>query len=233
MLIIDSREQGVIEPIAMLFMENGIDVDVRPLEFGDYIMEVTTHGGQKRKIVIERKTPSDFINSTHPTAKDTASKLARQLNGCLTLGADVVVLLIDGPYFPLAKGRIKTTKMTMKHSYDGMASKLRSVANQGIRVEHNMANWYLPYYLLALYKYEQQDDHSTLSLTPKPFQVPAKSEAKWTLLLGIRGVGPKIAKDLHEHFGSIQAVAEATIDQLKEVKGVGQHTAEAIHFYMH
>ena len=42
-------------------------------------------------------------------------------------------------------------------------------------------------------------------------------------------VGDKIGERLLEHFGSIKAVCNATIEELKEVKGVGKRTAEIIH----
>lgn len=46
--------------------------------------------------------------------------------------------------------------------------------------------------------------------------------------LGIRHVGSQTAIDLAEHFGSLPAVADATLDQLLAVDGVGQVVAESI-----
>lgn len=46
--------------------------------------------------------------------------------------------------------------------------------------------------------------------------------------LGIRHVGVQTAIDLTEHFGSLEALAEATIDELREVEGVGEVVAESI-----
>lgn len=46
--------------------------------------------------------------------------------------------------------------------------------------------------------------------------------------LGIRHVGQQTAIDLSEHFGSIEALAQATIDELKNIEGVGEVVAESI-----
>jgi Fanconi anemia group M protein len=43
------------------------------------------------------------------------------------------------------------------------------------------------------------------------------------------GVGVVVAEDLLKHFRSVQAVMNASIDELMEVKGVGQKIAEKIH----
>ena len=43
------------------------------------------------------------------------------------------------------------------------------------------------------------------------------------------GVGVVVAEDLLKHFHSVQAVVNASIDELMEVKGVGQKIADKIH----
>ncbi|HEY5668225.1 MAG TPA: NAD-dependent DNA ligase LigA, partial [Candidatus Saccharimonadales bacterium] len=46
--------------------------------------------------------------------------------------------------------------------------------------------------------------------------------------LGIRHVGSQTAIDLAEHFGSLEKLSEATLDQLLQVEGVGTVVAESI-----
>ena len=46
--------------------------------------------------------------------------------------------------------------------------------------------------------------------------------------LGIRHVGSQTAIDLAEHFGSMEKLAHATLDQLMEVQGIGEVVAESI-----
>ncbi|MBN2252839.1 MAG: NAD-dependent DNA ligase LigA [Kosmotogaceae bacterium] len=50
--------------------------------------------------------------------------------------------------------------------------------------------------------------------------------------LGIPGVGSKLARDLSNHFGSLQAVITASEKELKEVSGIGEQLASDIKDYL-
>jgi DNA ligase (NAD+) len=52
--------------------------------------------------------------------------------------------------------------------------------------------------------------------------------AKFLYALGIRHVGAQTAQDIAAHFGSLDAIRKATIDQLHEVEGVGEIVAESM-----
>jgi DNA ligase (NAD+) len=52
--------------------------------------------------------------------------------------------------------------------------------------------------------------------------------ARFIFALGIRHVGAQTAVDLANHFGSLDELRQATIDQLREVEGVGEVVAESI-----
>ena len=232
MLTIDSREQGSIQLVQEAFRASKIPVSVEKLDYGDYRMDITQDDGTARTVLIERKTPTDFISSTNPTMRDPGSKIARQLNGCLDTDADVVVLLVDGYYQWMKGGKIKTKKINLQHSPDAFVSKLRTIQSHAIRVEYNPSDWYLPFHLLSLYKYESRSEHNTLALSPKPFAVPPRSQSKWTVLMGMRGVGPKMAQQLLTEFGSIKKLANSDKRELMAVKGVGEKTAEEILWYL-
>ena len=232
MLTIDSREQGSIQLVQEAFRASKIPVSVEKLDYGDYRMDITQDDGTERTVLIERKTPTDFISSTNPTMRDPGSKIARQLNGCLDTDADVVVLLVDGYYQWMKGGKIKTKKINLQHSPDAFVSKLRTIQSHAIRVEYNPSDWYLPFHLLSLYKYESRSEHNTLALSPKPFAVPPRSQSKWTVLMGMRGVGPKMAQQLLTEFGSIKKLANSDKKELMSVKGVGEKTAEEILWYL-
>lgn len=51
--------------------------------------------------------------------------------------------------------------------------------------------------------------------------------------LGISGIGKTAAKSLMEHFCSIHAVADASMEQLVEVNDIGEISAKAIYQYFH
>ncbi len=46
--------------------------------------------------------------------------------------------------------------------------------------------------------------------------------------LGIRGVGEVVARDLADHFGNLDALSKAGLDDLQQIEGVGPNIAEAI-----
>ncbi|HEX2697415.1 MAG TPA: NAD-dependent DNA ligase LigA, partial [Anaerolineales bacterium] len=46
--------------------------------------------------------------------------------------------------------------------------------------------------------------------------------------LGIRGVGEVSARDLASHFGNLDALSKASVDDLQQIEGVGPNIAEAI-----
>ena len=59
----------------------------------------------------------------------------------------------------------------------------------------------------------------------------AKEQPLWRVLvaLSIRHVGPTAARGLATEFGSLQAIRDASLDQLAATEGVGQVIAESVH----
>ena len=58
----------------------------------------------------------------------------------------------------------------------------------------------------------------------------AKSQPLWRVLvaLSIRHVGPTAARALATHFGSVEAIREASVEELAGVDGVGEIIAESV-----
>jgi DNA ligase (NAD+) len=50
--------------------------------------------------------------------------------------------------------------------------------------------------------------------------------------LGIRHVGQTVAEILARHFGSLDAIMAATVDEIAEVRGIGDIIAQAVHQYL-
>lgn len=73
----------------------------------------------------------------------------------------------------------------------------------------------------------------TLSATAEKFLIAldgAKERPLWRVLvaLSIRHVGPTAATALADHFGSMESIRSATVEELAEVDGVGSIIAESI-----
>jgi DNA ligase (NAD+) len=57
--------------------------------------------------------------------------------------------------------------------------------------------------------------------------------SRFLYALGIRHVGEQTAKDIGAHFGSLNALREATLDELIAVEGVGEKVGQSLHEYLH
>ncbi len=57
--------------------------------------------------------------------------------------------------------------------------------------------------------------------------------AKFIYALGIKHIGESTAKDLAEHFRSIEKIKNATLEELQNIFGVGDKTAKSVYDYFH
>ena len=76
---------------------------------------------------------------------------------------------------------------------------------------------------------ERMADKSAANLVAALEKSKATTLARFLYALGIRQVGEATAKDLARHFGKLDAVMDATPEQLLEVNDVGPIVAQAIH----
>jgi DNA ligase (NAD+) len=63
----------------------------------------------------------------------------------------------------------------------------------------------------------------------------SKKRPLWRLVagLGIRHIGSQTAQDLADHFGSLDAIINATQDQLDSIEQVGEKVAESVYEFFH
>ena len=83
--------------------------------------------------------------------------------------------------------------------------------------------------LLAL---ERMADKSAQNILAALEKSKTTTLARFLFALGIRHVGEATAKDLARHFGSLDAIAQASVEQLLEVNDVGPVVAESLHTFM-
>jgi len=81
---------------------------------------------------------------------------------------------------------------------------------------------------LMLLTARQARAHAMGSLQRQGQRPKGKQRIQHHILQGLPGIGPGRARRLIEHFGSVEAVIGATADELTEVTGIGQATADAI-----
>ncbi len=85
--------------------------------------------------------------------------------------------------------------------------------------------------LVHLVALERMGDKSAQNLLAGLEQSKSTTLPRFLFALGIRHVGEATARDLARHFGGIDAVMDATVDQLLQVPDVGPVVAESIHTF--
>ena len=86
--------------------------------------------------------------------------------------------------------------------------------------------------LVGLVALERMGEKSAQNLLAALEKSKRTTLARFLFALGIRHVGEATAKDLARHFGSLDAILQATPEQLLEVPDVGPVVAEAIHTFL-
>lgn len=196
----DYREKasGIIE----LLETDGLNLEVGKIPYGDYIINDS--------ITVERKTARDFLVSL------VDGRLFKQLSG-LKKSCTNPILLIEGNPF-------KTDL-----EFDSMAIRGALVSTQTI--------WRVP----VLYSRSKEDTRDLLLMIGRQDEtftdvVPLRGgyrpkrlkNRQLFILQGLPGVGPLLAKRFLEHFGTVSRVMSATAEQLTEVEGVGNRSADKI-----
>jgi len=162
-------------------------------------------------IIVERKTLDDFALSI------IDGRLFRQIQR-IKQRAETAVLILEGnPAQPLSVDM-------HPHAFKGG---LLSVA----------LDWEMPVVFsetaedTALMLWLMQEKHGPLakSVSIRPGRKPKRLNARQLYVLqGLPSVGPTVAGRLLAHFGTIERVINASVDQLIEVAGVGNKTADKI-----
>ncbi len=79
---------------------------------------------------------------------------------------------------------------------------------------------------------EKIEDDVPRLYVPRP-PAPKPKEYRDVIIQALPKVGLKTRRKLVEHFGSLAGIANATIEELKAVEGVGQSLADKIHAVFH
>ncbi len=197
---VDHRERD-FELLSFL-REIDPEMEIAALPYGDYLIN--------GEITIERKTAKDFLISI------IDGRLFKQLSN-LKKHCRRPLLLIEGD------------PLTTDVSFDHRAIRGALLSTQAI--------WYIP--VLFSHSPEEtrdifltmgrQEETGAFLLTLRGGYRPKRLKSKQLhILQGLPGVGPKLAKRLLNHFGSVIRVMNGTVAELRMVGGLGQVSARAI-----
>ena len=202
---IDYRE--ILSGIPFLLVSSDkITVEVKKLEIGDYVI-----GGQ---LLVERKTHLDFIRSLiSGRLFSQAKRLASQPLPCC--------ILLEG------KGKIPQYGSMNHAAVEGALFSLCSSFQ--IPILHSTDVWDSARIIKRLVVCEvekrRQKTVRKYRYGPPPKSLKGK---KLYLLEGLPGVGPKLARRILTHFGSIDAFFKADENQWLSVEGLGPKKVERI-----
>lgn len=202
-IFVDARE--LRNQATRFLYEKGVEIETPRLEVGDFILS--------EDVVAELKKVDDFVAS-----------------------------LIDGRLFSQAKNLRDNFKKPIFIIEGDFSSiyEVRNVHPNAIRCA--LLSLTLDYQIPVLFaqgpeetadilyeiaRREQETNNKEIALrgSRKSFSLP---EQQQYIVEGFPCIGPKLAKNLLQHFGSCSAIFNATEEQLKEVEKVGKKKAATI-----
>jgi Fanconi anemia group M protein len=198
-IYVDPRERGM----AKLLEARGMEVTLRNLDVGDYVVS--------DRVAIERKTATDFVASII----DPERNLFRQI-GDLSRSYDRPVLILEG--------RDLYTRQVNPNSIRGA---LAAVAvDYGVPIIPTEDQDETASVIALLATREQKEGHEPKLHGHKTART--LKEQQEYLISAIPNVGPRVARNLLRHFGSIERIMTARQEELQDVEMVGPKIAERI-----
>jgi Fanconi anemia group M protein len=199
-IVADYREKGsgVIRELS----KQDIDVELKTLDVADYVLS--------EDAAVEYKTVQDFVDSVVDGRLLDQVKSLRQYKKPL--------VIIEGNDDMYAKRKIHPNAIR------GML--LTIMLNYNIGVLQTRSAHETAAFMKHLAKREQEESESTYQYhSSKPLTLEERQEY---VVAAMPGVGNKIAKPLLEHFGTIKALVNASVEELKEVELIGEKKAEQL-----
>ena len=200
-VVIDHRE--VRSQVARELEKLGMDIDVKTLEVGDYVIS--------ERIAIERKSAEDFVSSLlNNTLFEQISNISRSYQK--------PVLLIEG------EGLFSARQINPRSIHGTLAS---------IGIDFGVSIFYTrdaedsAMLIHTLAKREQSDEQREIKIHGKKAS-QMLSEQQEYIVSAINDIGPKAAKTLLKHFGSVENVMKAEYEELIKVQNIGPKTASRI-----
>ena len=199
-IVIDDRETSskVVEVLSGL----GAVIRLERLAHGDYAIG--------DRILIERKTARDFVDTL----------IDRDLLGQAKEMAEAVprpVLIIEG-------GDLYTQRDIHPNAIRGVLAAL--TVDMGISLIYTTDEQDTARMLFVLAKREE-GERGERKLHPHKSHRSLKEEQEY-IISAFPEIGMKNARLLLTHFGSVQAIANASLEELVAVRGIGEKTAQKI-----
>jgi ERCC4-type nuclease len=199
-VIVDNRERN--ETLLGALEANGVDVESKSIHIGDYVIS--------ERVCIERKTIFDFESSImNGRLFDQITRLKENYE------FPILILEGDPDYFRLQGNVINGTIASLYIDY-GIVVLCTYNAQQTAEIIAGIAR-------------HEQIDHGREPSLKGGARARSQNQFQEYVIGNIPGIGPKLAKALLKHFGSIKNIADAGAEDLQKVEKIGRKKADLIH----
>ncbi len=199
-VLADYREEK--SRIVEFLRNKGIAVEITKLEVADYIVS--------GNIAIERKSANDFINSI------IDKRLFVQLAELVRY--EKPLLLIEGSL----QNAIILREVNSNAIYGALAAIVSEFKIPVLFSSNQIESANIIYALVKRVGKEK----SEISLVKKKAQ--SVEDAQQLIVESLPGIGPKLAKRMLLHFGSLRAIFNASVRELMKVNGLGKEKAKKV-----
>lgn len=200
-IIVDHREyrSNVVKNLAT----KGVFVEPQQLDVGDYVLS--------SRIGVERKNVDDFLESL------IDGKLFKQISQLRDAYSRPILIL---------EGENLFTRRNISHNaiYGSLAS---ITVDYGVPVLTTKDAFETADLLNVIAKREQREDKKAVAVRGEKPQMSLRERQQF-FIEGLPNVSAVIAKRLLARFGTIKDMANATEEELQEVKGIGKNIASDI-----
>jgi ERCC4-related helicase/ERCC4-type nuclease len=198
-IFVDSRERDMAKLLEAL----GLEVTVRNLEVGDYVVS--------DRVAVERKTAQDFVSSII----DPERNLFRQIAD-LSRTYDRPVLILEGR-------DLYTTQMNAASIQGALAS---VAVDYGVPIIPTDDQDETAKVIALLVRRETQEGREPKVHGHKTART--LKEQQEYLISAIPSIGPTVARNLLKHFGSVERIMTASAEELQDAPLVGPKIAQRI-----
>lgn len=215
MITIDSREPDEIAEHVEHDADDldyDVDYEIEALSTGDFLVN---------QFIFERKRYGDFIGRLTNSERDIWQQMLAMESAADELDY-TPVLMLEGEY----ENAMNWSRITPKQVTLAVAS----IMKMGIWVVHVTGPRACAQLLIKL---DDDSEHEIGSIRDSP-SVPEELIPRY-LTEGFPGVGPSRAEDILARYGDFATVVEVAKndpDDLKEISGIGDATAEKINRYV-
>jgi Fanconi anemia group M protein len=200
-IIVDHRESR--SSVIRFLSQKDIIIEPQQLDVGDYIIS--------SRICVERKTVDDFLNSL------IDGKLFVQMKNLRTTYSRPL-LLIEGDGL--------LTKRNISHNaiFGSFGS---IIVDFGIPIITTHTPQETADFLAIMAHREQKEGNKAIAIRGEK-TAKTISEHQQFLIEGLPNISAVLAQRLLQHFGSIRSLANASIDDLCQIQGIGKNIAADI-----